>query len=850
MAFNPFHRFRKHQRTVFAALTILCMITFVMSSGFGGGDFFSEVRRFFGGRAAYPELVSLNGHKYTNRELINLREQRRVANQFIGTAVFVALNNAESQVRMLAGAGSKLDEPTKADVTRALDQVRQVLSQPQPETLLFLAQSGLQGLESRLTSAKRNDEARLIKAYRELLPKQLYMMHFPKDDLYPQENLYFGGSLTPDGIVQFVLMKNEADRMGIRLSLEDVNEAIKQETMGRLTERDWEAVQSSVGIGRNLSHPQLIEAVTTEFRVRIAQTALLGYDPGGFPNVPSPITPSELYDFYVKQRTELNVKLLPLPVSKFLPEVTEKPTDEELQKLFEDYKNEEYSPTRDKPGFKQPRRVKVEWIEASATSAAYRQRSRERLLAEIAGAVGQANVFSGLAAFKPFYDEYQSSKTFGNIKLPDWTEGQSALSFYSFANERKPDAMASLMGQLAASSVQGNPLAPIVTAVGIAAAREAKPSAPYLAKEAEQQAPAVVSILGAGINETLPIGVLGSYLATGRTERYLPMDAIQGDLVAKVLRKKAEELVASSIEQFRKDMDAKRSKPADVKQVIEKALKEYQWEHGESKELRDQYSLATDPGLSQVKEAYLYNYSAQDPKGKNMAATLFFQPQQSRTYTPLGLYSGNGVVMFWKTADESPKVLKFQDVKAEVEKAWRWEKARAKAEKAAEELVKKAKGDALPVFKDAAKQYGQEPFDLLGVARLKNVVQALSGPGGLAPYKVPEDKVEYPSTDFAEKLLSMKEQGVVETLTDMPKSHYYVAVLTQKIVPTLTEFQKDTAPRGFRQNEYMERLEKERRKEYRLACLKQLEDKARYAVLDQEALDNLRQRGGNMRDDY
>ena len=43
MAFNPFHHFRRYSKVVFAILAIICMLTFVMSSGMGRGDFFQQM---------------------------------------------------------------------------------------------------------------------------------------------------------------------------------------------------------------------------------------------------------------------------------------------------------------------------------------------------------------------------------------------------------------------------------------------------------------------------------------------------------------------------------------------------------------------------------------------------------------------------------------------------------------------------------------------------------------------------------------------------------------------------------------------------------------------------------------
>ena len=35
MAFNPFHQFRRYNKVIFAILAIICMFTFVLSSGMG-----------------------------------------------------------------------------------------------------------------------------------------------------------------------------------------------------------------------------------------------------------------------------------------------------------------------------------------------------------------------------------------------------------------------------------------------------------------------------------------------------------------------------------------------------------------------------------------------------------------------------------------------------------------------------------------------------------------------------------------------------------------------------------------------------------------------------------------------
>src|SRR5262245_65611879 len=112
MAFNPFHSFRKYRKQSFAILTIICMLTFVLSSGIGGGgDFFDQVSGLFGGgkRArggGSDEVARLDGRKITAVDLQHLRRQRELANDFMANAVALSLQTvAENLERDVAKLG-------------------------------------------------------------------------------------------------------------------------------------------------------------------------------------------------------------------------------------------------------------------------------------------------------------------------------------------------------------------------------------------------------------------------------------------------------------------------------------------------------------------------------------------------------------------------------------------------------------------------------------------------------------------------------------------------------------------------------------------------------------------------
>src|SRR5258708_14013710 len=76
------------------------------------------------------------------------------------------------------------------------------------------------------------------------------------------------------------------------------------------------------------------------------------------------VTPDEFWDFYKQVRTTREIGILGLPVKNFLEQVKDKPSEKELEQLFKRFKEVEYFPTSPRPGFKQPRRVRLEWVAA------------------------------------------------------------------------------------------------------------------------------------------------------------------------------------------------------------------------------------------------------------------------------------------------------------------------------------------------------------------------------------------------------------------------------------------------------------------------------------------------------
>jgi hypothetical protein len=854
MALHPFHSFRKHQKVIFAGLTIVCMLTFVLSSGVAGmGDGLNWLQHVLTGRSRYQPAAKLFGKTVDVHEMALLKQQRALANQYMIQALLQSYELIVRDVRAIipgldAQAQSQIGQLVQAREMAFNSQYAQLASYFQPQYQRLASQSTypLLVLEETLSKANKTVEAGKLRLLRMVIRGDEYLLQNanspagPKDELYPNSDLYFGGALTTDGLLDFKIWQSEADRLGIYLSDEDVARAIQEETLGRLTNDDALAIEKAL-TPRGQPRINPIPAVAEELRVRLAQTTLLGFDPGGIVRVPAPVTPAELWNYYKTNRTELAVKILPIPVSKFIDQVKDKPTDAELTKLFDEYKNVEYFPQRNTPSFKQPRRIKLEWIGAKADSPRYRKEATKWIMSALASTPG--NPWMAMALLDPVVSEYNRVTTRfgdGSLKIAAWTEPGFALSFETYAHWQRAESAAALIGQLAGASLDGNPLGAFMASQAAAYARESKTQASAIAAEAASRAPLCASLVLAGAAPSQILVMSGIWQVLDAKEFNLPMEAVKTRLISRLEADLSRDIVKNSLAAFRKDLEATKGKAAEAEKVIDKFVKEGGWEHAASATFDDVYNLAKDPKLAKLKEAYDLDHLTDDPKGKYFAYQFFPDAgagrAQPKLFVPEVMMSRTDDTnfLYWRTADEPAKTLTFEESKPAVEKAWRWLKARELAKQEAEKIAKQSPSDPVPALLDAAKKLNETPFDLFGVAYLKKSLQSRPSIGGgsdFEPYRPPEDKIEYPPFDFMPKLM---EPGAVKStavLADQPENIEYVAVVINRVEPTIREFQMDTSP-VVRQNQLLARMEQDKRLAYRFGVMKHLREKAGLQVLE------------------
>jgi hypothetical protein len=134
-----------------------------------------------------------------------------------------------------------------------------------------------------------------------------------------------------------------------------------------------------------------------------------------------------------------------------------------------------------------------------------------------------------------------------------------------------------------------------------------------------------------------------------------------------------------------------------------------------------------------------------------------------------------------------------------------------------------------------AKKLGETPIELYAVSYLKPAVRARGmGDGSdFEQYRVKETLIEYPPSDFVDKLFTPGTVNSTTVLADQPGNIQYVAVVTHRVEPTVMQFQRDTSPSyGMRPNQLLSELEQRNRVTYRFEVRDEMRKKAGFSLVE------------------
>lgn len=828
MAFNPFHRFRKHQKVFFAILTIVCMITFIFS--FGQGDLVHQVMAWFGASRAKGEMVlKLHGNKVYEGELYELGQRRKAASAVLSMwadkGAQITLQQLEKQ---LSDKKANIP-PAVANALREQKNLQQNDMErirrgqmPMPRDVFFREQlinlrTALWALEGEGASGGEGDQKDVAAEQTRYLERTITVFsllayafspgtddeELPANDRNaPRARLYFGGQTNTDGLLDFLIWKHQADRLGIVLTDEGLRRELTREAAGEdlIQKKDLRTIlmefqQNNPFLrGRdtvNLKPDELIAALKDEFRVAMAKEALLGGGPGvrkyrnealGINPPPSTPTPDQFLEFYREQRTTLRVALLALPVEHFMSQVKGEPSAEEVENLWQTYRDVEYNPTSPTPGYKIPKRIRVQVASGSPEEPAYQkeadaiaplQAALPYLFPPQAGLVPWATMMTGAISRDPILERYAGYRR---------DVSDSWLFTRSFKLDVPQDAIPAKPGlpidsptqELAQVSIVGQGLMGGSTPLGPMTALGLLQSAEALHRRAVAEAVAV-SMLAPTVRMSPFTAVLlphPFFYSKASLEQALPV------LWEDYRKTVAAQIFDKNIRTFDEELKKLSTKPAEAAKYATEAAKKYHLTLRESGEVTP-YTAEYDPTIKLLQKSFRY-----DNQPDALTQDLF--TDAAKRYVPTEARGEKDRYVWWRIAYQPASTPTFQAAKSEIEDTWRLTRARVLAHNEANrierELKDKPATERVPFLRD---QPVGKVFELDNVARLVAPrMEVLMGQTPeYRPYELPSkyrDNMRYPPPNLADKLMSLKKPGDSIVFADAPGKHYFVAVLVAR----------------------------------------------------------------------
>ena len=307
MAFNPLASIRAYLQPIMAVVAIMTMFLFVFQ--FGRGDIFESALGWFAKRDHGSEVVKIFGESVHEGDLSHNREDFEIAQEFLNN--FLRFGGAANQARMMQLFSRKIFSTAGAFNTRSAQ--------------------GLIDVEIWRRTASRLgiviDDERL----REFLNAQL--------GTDPAKPFWPSGTAFSD--IDFVKLMSRGSRSaGGANRVKDALRTLAILSMAR------EAV---VGNSPEMS-----------FMMPMASEG------AKFSPAPAAPTPGEFDDYFTSRQTRVSAAIVPVTASAELAaEVAKQPvSNQEIQDLYDRFKNVEPVPGAPSPGFMTPRRYKISWVAA------------------------------------------------------------------------------------------------------------------------------------------------------------------------------------------------------------------------------------------------------------------------------------------------------------------------------------------------------------------------------------------------------------------------------------------------------------------------------------------------------
>lgn len=750
MAYNPFNIFRRNQKALFAVLTVFIMIMFTLSSGVAGGDFFDTFARWLRIKGNKEAVCKIDGQNVTLGDLEgeqkSVRSRRIMANRFMSYAanqsIGAMMEYADQQKARLSDSGKKMAEAASEALSLMSDPM--IRSNPQARPFVEMR------IRNAIVAVRRTIEAPGSEEDRFAAQTYLSIFNLLQIIQGGGEHYFLNvpNKTRPD-LIEFVLWEKKADQLGIKFTQNDVKRLIQLE-FGNSFKNDV-PVRQELQKMQGFSMDACYDALASEFKVRAAQTVVLGYS-GRFGRAPAFTTPYETFEYYREQTSPAIYEVISVPAAGFIHRVPETPSESQIKELYRKHADDEPNPRKETPGFKEPRKIAVEWFGVTGEEPYYKKLAEEQIkigevMAKASGALtvplpGALNSWGATASgalrlkepavdaaynryaqyFKgTMENHYQTSNMYGGTR--DILEAHWA----------KPGTAAAAVGAFVGQSAgMGNP----------SAAAAMTMAAPIAYEQRARVAVGTPLVLGLIPGPSLVPTIVGaSAMSAEREPKPLPIESQKPELLKSTIEKRAKTLAfgerpdpmafaapkanpeKGDLEKFIEELEKK----ADADKTPDKAeTKKYIADFlaargiappatGKSTGLRDEWSLEEDPGLAPLVKAQKDSLmAAKGPHGSfggldqyiPFGRSFFWTEERSfssgqmqrKATTKLykaeqypasdrSISDGRLHYVVWRTEDKPAKRTTESDARESVISAWRKAKAREQAKARADALA-------------------------------------------------------------------------------------------------------------------------------------------------------------------
>lgn len=160
-------------------------------------------------------------------------------------------------------------------------------------------------------------------------------------------------------VVDTLLLANEASASGMVVSNDTINRFLQGWTNDLVRPEQFDQIVAQIGGRVGLGQQDVFEALRQVLLAdRMRQLLVRGVDVSGTP-------PGWMWDYYRRLEQSATAEVIPVVVEKFAAEVPE-PSEAQLRSFFDRYKDDLPVARSADPGFRQPHRVRYDFLVAKA----------------------------------------------------------------------------------------------------------------------------------------------------------------------------------------------------------------------------------------------------------------------------------------------------------------------------------------------------------------------------------------------------------------------------------------------------------------------------------------------------